>query len=192
MIFAPGQAEVRAQYQPVIEQMAGQVRSHGGGEVVIQANGETQSLAYERARAVQEKLVAALDPALAAAVKVTLRTDAGNPDTNLVTLGGTPLLGTFLFDTDKATVKPEFRPLVDTIAAHIEALAAQGGNTVIAVVGHADRRGSREYNQALGMRRAKAVYDAIAAKLGPAAKARLRVDIDNSLTAPTGLRNGSR
>lgn len=192
VIFAPGQAEVRAQYQPVIEQMAGQVRSHGGGEVVIQANGETQSLAYERARAVQEKLVAALDPALAAAVKVTLRTDAGNPDTNLVTLGGTPLLGTFLFDTDKATVKPEFRPLVDTIAAHIEALAAQGGNTVIAVVGHADRRGSREYNQALGMRRAKAVYDAIAAKLGPAAKARLRVDIDNSLTAPTGLRNGSR
>ena len=130
-----------------------------------QANGETQSLAYERARAVQEKLVAALDPALAAAVKVTLRTDAGNPDTNLVTLGGTPLLGTFLFDTDKATVKPEFRPLVDTIAAHIEAMAAQGGNTVIAVVGHADRRGSREYNQALGMRRAKAVYDAIAAKL---------------------------
>ena len=102
------------------------------------------------------------------------------------------MLGTFLFDTDQATIKPQFKPLLDTIAAHIESAAASGGSSVIAVVGHADRRGSREYNQALGMRRAKAVYEAIADKLGAAAKARLRVDIDNSLTAPTGLRSGSR
>ena len=82
--------------------------------------------------------------------------------------------------------------VLDKIAADIDAMAAKGGESVIAVIGHADRRGSREYNQALGMRRAKAVFDAIAAKLAPATKARLRVDIDNSLSAPTGLHGSSR
>lgn len=192
VIFAPAEATVRPAYQSVIDRIAQEVRARGAGEVVIQANGETQSLAYDRARAVQEKLLAQLDPSLAAALKISLRTDLEDPGTNLVTLGETPLLGTFLFDTDKSTIKPEFMPLVDKIAADIDAVAAKGGETVIAVVGHADRRGSREYNQALGMRRAKAVFDAIAAKLNPATKARLRVDIDNSLSAPTGLHSRSR
>ncbi|MBE2211711.1 MAG: OmpA family protein [Xanthomonadaceae bacterium] len=192
VIFAPAEAEVRTEYQPVIDRLAKEVRSRGAGEIVIQANGETQALAYDRARAVQKELLAKLDPSLATALKITLRTDVEDPYTNLVTLGGVPVLGTFLFDTDKSTIKPEFRPLLDKIAADIDAMAAKGGESVIAVIGHADRRGSREYNQALGMRRAKAVFDAIAAKLAPATKARLRVDIDNSLSAPTGLHGSSR
>ena len=192
VLFAPGQAEVQARYQPVIEEMAGQVRRHGGGEVVIQANGESQALAYARARAVQDALAAALTPNLVGALKVTLRADAANPATELVSLGAAPRFGTFLFDTDEAGIKPEFRALVDTIAAEIEALASKGGNPVIAVVGHADRRGSPEYNQALGLRRAKAVQSALAERLTPATRARLRVDIDNSLSAPAGLLNGSR
>ncbi|WP_237049588.1 OmpA family protein [Solilutibacter oculi] len=192
VVFAPGKADVQPQYDAVVELMAAEVRRHGGGEVVIRADGESQALAYERALAVQGRLLAMLDPASAAALKVTLRTDAANPDTTLLTLGETPVLGTFLFDTNKAVIKPGFGPLLDRIARTIEGRAAAGGRTVIAVVGHADRRGSRDYNQALGLRRAKAVYEAIAARLGATAKARLRVDIDDNQASPTGLRDDGR
>src|SRR5690606_8206553 len=40
VFFAPGSAEVRKQYEPVIEAMAGKVREYQGGEVVIDANGD--------------------------------------------------------------------------------------------------------------------------------------------------------
>lgn len=44
----------------------------------------------------------------------------------------------------------------DTVAAHAAYLAANP-NTVVIVEGHADERGSREYNLALGERRSLAV-----------------------------------
>ncbi len=54
----------------------------------------------------------------------------------------------------------------------------------MAVIGHADRRGSDSYNAALGLRRAKAVFEAIAAKLSAEARGKLRVDISDTPTAP--------
>jgi outer membrane protein OmpA-like peptidoglycan-associated protein len=59
---------------------------------------------------------------------------------------------------------------------------------VVGIVGHADRRGADAYNAALGLRRAKAVFDAIAAKLDPGVRSRLRVEISDSPTAPVGIR----
>ena len=80
----------------------------------------------------------------------------------------------------------DFAPVIEKIAADIEKL----GGGVVGVIGHADRRGSDAYNVALGMRRAKAVYEAIAARLGAEARSRLRVEINDDPTAPVGLRDG--
>jgi peptidoglycan-associated lipoprotein len=57
------------------------------------------------------------------------------------------------FDYDSNLVKDEFKPLV---AAHARYLQQNGGSKM-RVEGNADDRGSREYNLALGQRRADAV-----------------------------------
>ncbi|MBF0255223.1 MAG: OmpA family protein [Gammaproteobacteria bacterium] len=56
------------------------------------------------------------------------------------------------FDYDSADVRPEFRAV---IAAHAKSVSASGKNVVLE--GHSDERGSREYNIALGERRANTV-----------------------------------
>ena len=57
------------------------------------------------------------------------------------------------FDYDSNAVKEEFRPLV---AAHARYLT-QNKNAKMIIQGNTDERGSREYNLALGQRRADAV-----------------------------------
>ena len=59
------------------------------------------------------------------------------------------------FDFDKSTLTPATRRVLD---AHI-ALAKAKGSGNIRLEGHADERGTREYNMALGERRAKAARD---------------------------------
>ncbi len=61
----------------------------------------------------------------------------------------------FYFDFDKSTVKPESRTYLD---AHAVFLAANP-NVGVVLNGYADERGTKEYNLALGERRAKAVQD---------------------------------
>jgi len=57
------------------------------------------------------------------------------------------------YDYDQYTVKPEFRALLD---AHSSYLRQHPGATVT-IEGNCDERGSREYNLALGQRRADGV-----------------------------------
>ncbi len=57
------------------------------------------------------------------------------------------------FDLDSSQIKDEDR---DIITVHAEFLAAHS-DIMIVLEGHADERGSREYNIALGEKRAKAV-----------------------------------
>lgn len=57
------------------------------------------------------------------------------------------------FDLDSSQIKSEDR---DIITVHAEFLAAHPDITIV-LEGHADERGSREYNIALGEKRAKAV-----------------------------------
>ncbi len=59
------------------------------------------------------------------------------------------------FDFDKSEVKSEYR---DIVAAHA-AYAAANPSARITLEGHADERGTREYNLGLGERRANAVAD---------------------------------
>ena len=189
VMFNAESAELRSEYLPVIEKIAEQVRKNGSGEVLLAANGETQALAYDRAKAVQKAVLGLLSKEDADKVKISLRTDLADPNSTLVSLGGLsngvqPVLGTVLFDTDKSEIKPEFEPVITKVAADIERL--NGG--VVGIIGHADKRGSAEYNVALGMRRARAVYEAIAAKLSPGVRSKLRVDFSDNPTAPVGIR----
>jgi peptidoglycan-associated lipoprotein len=61
------------------------------------------------------------------------------------------------FDFDSNAIKPEFQPLVE---AHARFLKANPRRHV-SLEGHTDERGGREYNLALGQRRAEAVRRAL-------------------------------
>lgn len=61
------------------------------------------------------------------------------------------------FDYDSYVVKPEFQNVIE---AHARYLKANGGRR-IAIEGHTDDRGGREYNLALGQRRSEAVRRAL-------------------------------
>ena len=63
----------------------------------------------------------------------------------------------FYFDYDQASLGSDVRASLDAQAA-----ALRNSNVAIVLEGHADERGSREYNLALGERRAKAVADYLA------------------------------
>jgi peptidoglycan-associated lipoprotein len=57
------------------------------------------------------------------------------------------------FDFDQADLKPEY---ADLLAQHANRLS-NGSRTKVRLEGHADERGSREYNVGLGERRSQAV-----------------------------------
>ena len=63
------------------------------------------------------------------------------------------LARTVYFDFDSFAIRPDFKPVVEGHAQRLN--ADRNGRLVIA--GHADERGSREYNLALGQKRAEAV-----------------------------------
>ncbi len=63
------------------------------------------------------------------------------------------------FDFDQFVVKDEYRPLVDAHAAYLNSHR----DARVIIQGNADERGSREYNLALGQKRAEAVRKALAA-----------------------------
>jgi peptidoglycan-associated lipoprotein len=60
----------------------------------------------------------------------------------------------FYFDFDQSILRPDARA---TLVAHAERLRASP--RAVRLEGHADERGTREYNMALGERRANAVRD---------------------------------
>ncbi|MFG1497138.1 peptidoglycan-associated lipoprotein Pal [Saccharospirillum sp. HFRX-1] len=59
------------------------------------------------------------------------------------------------FDFDKSEIRTEFRTVLNAHAMNLVA----NPNMSIVLEGHADERGTREYNLALGERRAQAVAD---------------------------------
>ncbi len=61
------------------------------------------------------------------------------------------------FDFDQFVIKPEFRPLVE---AHARFLV-QNPQMRMLIQGNTDERGSREYNLALGQKRADAIRSAL-------------------------------
>jgi peptidoglycan-associated lipoprotein len=58
------------------------------------------------------------------------------------------------FDFDKSDIKDEAKPVLDAHASYL----ASHPDVHVTLEGNTDERGTREYNMALGERRAKAVY----------------------------------
>ncbi len=62
-----------------------------------------------------------------------------------------------LFDYDSSAIRDEYRSLLESHAQYLK--KEKAAKTILQ--GHADERGSREYNLALGQRRAESVYKAL-------------------------------
>ena len=77
--------------------------------------------------------------------------------TNLGAAGPTGVVKVIYFDYDSFTIKPEFQGAIE---AHAKYMAANKTRK-LAVEGHTDERGGREYNLALGQKRAEAVRRAL-------------------------------
>ena len=69
-------------------------------------------------------------------------------------------LRTVYFAYDKSTIADEAKQILDENARYL----IENGNVRFTVEGHADERGGREYNLALGQKRAKRVRDYLVAK----------------------------
>jgi len=82
-----------------------------------------------------------------------------------VQIGGTDVSGAgpantariIYFDFDSYVIKPEFQGIVEAHARYLTANKARK----MAIEGHTDERGGREYNLALGQRRSEAVRRAL-------------------------------
>lgn len=57
------------------------------------------------------------------------------------------------FDYDSAEIRSEYRPVIEAHAQYL----SENADTVVTLEGNTDERGSREYNLALGERRAESV-----------------------------------
>jgi peptidoglycan-associated lipoprotein len=80
-----------------------------------------------------------------------------DPNGTLAALRSTLAKRSVYFDYDSYVVKDEFKTVVD---AHAKYLVANKGRKIL-VQGNADERGGREYNLALGQKRAEAVRKAL-------------------------------
>lgn len=63
------------------------------------------------------------------------------------------------FDYDSYVIKPEFQSLIES---HSRFIKASNGQRKVMIEGHTDERGGREYNLALGQKRAEAVRRSLA------------------------------
>jgi len=116
--------------------------SKGGADAEAQAQAEAQRQAQEEAaRAYQAEEEARLR---AQALEEQARQEAEQERLLAIT--------TFYFDFDQSVVKPDAQ---EALEVHAKKLVDNGGSVVLE--GHADERGTREYNLALGERRAEAV-----------------------------------
>ena len=70
------------------------------------------------------------------------------------------------FAYDKSDITPESRKILEAQAAWMQ----KNANVTVTIEGHCDERGTREYNLALGERRATAVKKVLAALGVPAAR----------------------
>lgn len=67
---------------------------------------------------------------------------------------GVPEFGDILFDFDSYSIQGNYRQVLDDLATWLT-----GNNAILLVEGHCDERGTREYNLALGDRRALSIKD---------------------------------
>ena len=67
------------------------------------------------------------------------------------------------FDFDQIIIKPDYKKLLQQQASCVMKALGSRGDMIVQIEGHADERGSDEYNMALGHRRANVIANAIMA-----------------------------
>ena len=67
------------------------------------------------------------------------------------------------FDFDQIMIKPDYKKLLQQQASCVMKALGSRGDMIVQIEGHADERGSDEYNMALGHRRANVIANAIMA-----------------------------
>jgi peptidoglycan-associated lipoprotein len=82
---------------------------------------------------------------------------AGSAAAGAAALAALPAQRIVFFDFDSYVIKDDFKPLLDGYA---RVLTANNGKKLM-VEGHTDERGGREYNLALGQKRAAAVVNSL-------------------------------
>jgi len=108
-------------------------------QVQAQAEAQAQAQAQAASEAAQK---AANDAATADAAQQQQAQDAAQALAHVI-----------YFDFDQSTIKAEFRTALNGHAAYL----SQNPSAMVVLEGHADERGTREYNIALGERRGNAV-----------------------------------
>jgi peptidoglycan-associated lipoprotein len=120
-------------------QVQAQVQAQAEAQAQAQAQVQAQVQAQAAADAAQK---AANDAATADAAQQQQAQDAAQALAHVI-----------YFDFDQSTIKTEFRTALNGHAAYL----SQNPSARIVLEGHADERGTREYNIALGERRGNAV-----------------------------------
>ena len=176
VFFSPGSATIRAEQMDNLQTLLTAINTHRGGHVEIVGHADEEALGVQRAEALRAALLAGLTGDYGDALSITT-------GRQIHLIGDGVRLGEVLFVTDKSEVRPAFQPVVQSVAAVISQRLAAGQPTVgITISGHADRRGSLAYNEALGMRRARAVFDAIAQHLSDEERRRVLVESEDTST----------
>jgi peptidoglycan-associated lipoprotein len=116
-------------------------------QVAAQAQAQAQAQAAAEAQAAADADAAQQAASEAAAVAENLAQQQQAQDT------AQALAHVIYFDFDQSTIKAEFRTALNGHAAYL----SQNPSARIVLEGHADERGTREYNIALGERRGNAV-----------------------------------
>ena len=128
----------------------------------------------------------ATDNAATASSSTSTAISSGFDSANAVEIPVEPVVqleNVFYFDYDQASLDGDVRASLDAQAATL-----RNSSDVIVLEGHADERGSREYNLALGERRAKAVADYLA--IQGISRARIEV-VSFGEERPVALRSNS-
>lgn len=113
-----------------------------------------EGAASETAAAPAETVTAAVEPEAVAAAPAEPALTPGTQEDLVVNVGDR-----VFFDYDKADLKPETQATLKRQAAWL----AKFPDVTVTIEGHCDERGTREYNLALGERRAQAVKNFLTA-----------------------------
>ena len=154
LLFNDNSATINSEHRTWLTQMADTINQYQGGQVQIIGQAHQQALAYERANNTYQALLPLIREDLRHAFSVDLMEEIDGAFAPMISLANVTKLGKVLFDTDKTTIKAQYAPLLDSIATQL--VAAETGH--LAITGFADSRASQDYNLALGLRRAKAVF----------------------------------
>ena len=161
LLFNENSAEINTEHKAWLTQMSNTINQYQGGTIQITAQAHTQALAYARANNTYQWLLPLIREDLQSSFSVELVEEVNGSFASIVNIATQTQLGKILFESDKSTIKAKYQPLLDSIAKQL--VNAESGH--LAITGFADNSASEDYNLALGLRRAKAVFEQLKTRM---------------------------